>query len=182
MIKKLPLLIVFMYFYGLSLAQTPQSRSQVKAGTENKPVQSGLSNSVPQEHRKADSGTDNQNIASRYSNMFAKLLNLDAGQHEKVNQFTITRITAMRALPNGTGQSGKSGTMSEDERQIRSQFVQEMDNILTPEQKIKWNQYRLQIRQRKENIKNGQKDVSIKSDNPASKNTVLMKEDDGFDD
>jgi hypothetical protein len=165
MIKKLPLILAFVSaLTGFANAQqTPLTNSQ-------------------NTKQAANTRSDDQSRASRYSNMFARLLNLDVQQHEKVNQIALARLTALGQLPNRTAQSEKNGHMSEEERQIRSQFNKSMDNILIPEQKIKWDQYRSQIRQRKDNIRNGQKDASFKAGNAGSQNPVLLPEDDGFDD
>jgi hypothetical protein len=163
--KKLPLILGILCTWVFSQAQTVKPHSEVKP--------------ISQERRQVPPGPDDQSRAARYSGMFTRLLNLDEQQHEKVSQIITTRINAIAQL---TNKSGVSDPISAEEEQIRSHFIQEMDNILTPEQKIKWDQYRTDTKQRKDNIRNGQKVPYVKSDNFRLQSPVLLKGDDGFDD
>jgi hypothetical protein len=133
---------------------------------------------VNQPAKPANKPTPEQ-IATRQSMHLQKMLGLSDDQKQKTYQAVLTRASAIQTIRAKYGPEGDKKAMHTEVKPVKEQFVQTMNGILTPEQKIKWEEYRLKMKE------NRTKNKSVKEGPPAGGNgdpKKLRGDDDGIDD
>ena len=122
-----------------------------------------------------------EQTATRQSTHLQKVLGLSDDQKQKVYQAALTRSSALQQLRSQDASNKK--VLHADAKPVREQFVKEVNSTLTPEQQQKWEQYRIQQKQRKEQHKQ-QTNSSTNGTNPPSSAppTKLEPQDDGIND
>ncbi|HXB40209.1 MAG TPA: hypothetical protein VNZ49_06675 [Bacteroidia bacterium] len=107
---------------------------------------------MAQDHLTAAPGTNQtqkpkpEMIAARHSKHLQKMLTLTEEQTQKVNDALVIRFTEAQAIKEKAGANADKKTIHEQLKPVRQKFVQTMNTILTPEQKTKWEEHRLQIK------------------------------------
>ena len=120
-------------------------------------------------------------IATRNSMHLQKMLGLTEDQKQKTYQAILTRTTTLQSIHAKYGPNGDKKAMHAEAKPVKEQYVQTMNGILTPEQKVKWDENRLKMKERH------MKNASPKNDPaPATGGNgapqKLMNDDDGIDD
>jgi periplasmic protein CpxP/Spy len=88
-----------------------------------------------------------EQVASRNSTHLQKALGLNDDQKQKVYQAILTRTTSVQAIHAKYGATPDKKAMHAEAKPVREQFVQTMDGILTPEQKTKWDEQRMKVKE-----------------------------------
>ena len=146
----------------LSLAQAQQTAT---ATATNQPVKSGRP--TPEQ------------MATRQSMHLQKMLGLTEDQKQKTYQAVLTRTSAIQTIRTKYSPDGDKKAMHAEVKPIKEQFVQTMNGILTPEQKTKWEETRLKMKE------NRAKNNPNKESPPTGGNGApqkLMSDDDGIND
>ncbi len=118
-----------------------------------------------------------EQMATRHSMSLQKVLGLAEDQKQKTYQAILVRTSAIQTIRTKYDASGDKKAMRAEAKPVKEKFVQTMTGILTPEQKTKWEEHRLKMKQnfmKKDNVST-----------PATGNGTpakLMSDDDGIDD
>lgn len=119
-----------------------------------------------------------ENMALRQSKRLGKMLSLNGDQEQKVYQAVLTRVTGVRSIKTKYGQNGDKKAMFQETKQVREQYVEQMNGILTPEQQSAWNAHRAEVKNHKNNRNMMNPAPPLNSGTPA---TELKKDDDGIE-
>jgi len=92
-----------------------------------------------------------EQVANRQATHLQKVLTLTDEQKQKVYQAVVARTTAMQQIKNNNRKE-----IHAEAKPVKEKFVTDVNATLTPEQQQKWEQYRLQQKQRMEDRKNNQ--------------------------
>lgn len=95
-----------------------------------------------------------EQAATRQTERLQKVLTLNEEQKQKVYQASLTRNMAIQQLRDKSIENRK--TLRAQARPVKEQFVKDVNATLTPEQQQKWEQYRLEQKQKQEARKNAQ--------------------------
>ena len=120
-----------------------------------------------------------EQMANRQAKHLQKVLMLTDDQQQKVYQASLTRSNAMQQL------KANGDKKSPEAKAVRTQYVNDVNAILTPEQQQKWEQYRLQQKQRHEARKNQQQVAPATNGTTPANNAPPVKlepHDDGMND
>lgn len=105
------------------------------------------SNAKPATAGKTQESTPEQ-IATRQSNHLQKVLTLTEEQKQKVYAAIVTRATAMQQIRSKNGENHKA--LQAETKPVREQFIKDVNATLTPDQQKKWEEFRLQQKQKQE--------------------------------
>jgi len=150
----------------LSALNLVQAQEQTTTVTSNQPVQQGRP--TPEQ------------MATRQSMHLQKMLTLTEDQKQKTYQAMLTRTSAIQAVRTKYGPNGDKKAMQAEVKPIKEQFVQTMNGILTPEQKTKWEENRLKMKEGRAKNNLGKEGPSNGGGNGAPQK--LMNDDDGIND
>jgi uncharacterized protein YpuA (DUF1002 family) len=129
----------------------------------------------------AKQGITPEQIANRQSAHLQKILTLTDEQKQKVYQAAITRATAMQQIKSKGTENRKE--LHAEAKPVKEQFVKDVNATLTPEQQKKWEEYRLQQKQRIQERRAQQTPpANGANSNPAATPTKLEPSDDGMRD
>lgn len=119
-------------------------------------------------------------MASRHSKHLQKMLGLSEEQTQKTYTAMLTRFTEAHAIKEKLGPNADKKTAHEQLKPVRQKFVQTMNTILTPEQKTKWEEHRMQMKKNHAM----RKDAKGAPVDPAGNGDMkkLTDDDDGMDD
>jgi Spy/CpxP family protein refolding chaperone len=92
-----------------------------------------------------------EQIANRQATHLQKVLTLTEEQKQKVYQAVVARATAMQQIKNKNRKE-----LHTEAKPVKEKFVNDVNATLTPEQQQKWEQYRLQQKQKMQDRKNNQ--------------------------
>ena len=118
-------------------------------------------------------------MATRHSNHLQKTLGLTEDQKQKVYTAILTRNNAVQTIRAKYGQNGDKKAMHSELKPAKEQFIQTMDGILTPDQKTKWDEYRLKMKENRGKNYNSSGNLPPANGNGAPQK--LTNEDDGID-
>lgn len=131
---------------------------------------------VPQNQTVTPNKPSPEQMATRHSMHLQKMLGLSDDQKQKTYQAVLARNTAIQSIRAKYGPNGDRKAMHAEAKPVKEQFVQTMNGILTPEQKIKWEEERLKLKENR--LKNKQVTPSGGNGSPQK----LTGEDDGIND
>jgi hypothetical protein len=100
------------------------------------------------EHEHGRENMSPEDRAKRSSDRLEKKLSLSAEQKTKVYDFALIRVQKAGALKADTTKDKKA--KGADMKTIRDEFVSNVNTILTPEQKTKWEQMRAEAKARRQ--------------------------------
>lgn len=149
----------------LSALNFAQAQVQTTATAANPPVKSGRP--TPEQ------------MATRQSMHLQKTLGLSEDQKQKTYQAVLTRSLAIETIRTKYGPDGDRQAAQAEVKTIKAQFVQAMNGILTPEQKTKWDEYRLKMKESRAKNKSD-KEVSPPTGGGNGGIQKLADEDDGI--
>ena len=89
-----------------------------------------------------------EQLADRQANHLQKVLALSDEQKQKIYQAALTRSNSMQQLKNAN--AGNRKELHAEAKPVKAQYVKDVNATLTPEQQQKWEQYRLQQKQKQE--------------------------------
>ncbi len=92
-----------------------------------------------------------EQMATRQSMRLQKMLGLAEDQKQKTYQALLTRTSAIQTLRTKYELNGDKKAMRAEVKPIKEQFMQTMNGILTPEQKTKWEEQRLKMKEHRAN-------------------------------
>ncbi|HTA61282.1 MAG TPA: hypothetical protein VK835_02455 [Bacteroidia bacterium] len=118
-----------------------------------------------------------EQMAERQSTHLQRVLTLTEEQKQKIYQAMITRNTSMQQIRSKGAENRKE--LHSEIKPVKEQFVKDVNATLTPEQQQKWEQYRLQQKQKQEERKNQQAAPANGTTAPAAP-TKLESSDDGM--
>lgn len=90
-----------------------------------------------------------EQMATRQSMRLQKMLELTEDQKQKTYQAFLTRTSAIQTIRKKHAQDADKKTLRAEVKPIKEQFTQTMNGILTPEQKTKWEEQRLKMKERR---------------------------------
>jgi hypothetical protein len=117
-----------------------------------------------------------EQAATRQTAHLQKVLTLNDEQKQKVYQASLNRNTALQQLRTKNVENRKA--LHAEAKPVKEQFVKDVNATLTPEQQKKWEQYRLEQKQKQEMRKNQQANPNAPTA-PAAAPTKLEPQDDG---
>jgi hypothetical protein len=124
-----------------------------------------------------------EQIAARQSAHLQKVLTLTDEQKQKIYQAVLTRSSAMQQIKSKNVENRKA--LQSEAKPVKEQFIKDVNATLTPEQQQKWEQFRLQQKQKMEERKNNQQAAPTSGTNtapPTAAPTKLEPHDDGMKD
>ncbi|HKC69671.1 MAG TPA: hypothetical protein VKG26_15645 [Bacteroidia bacterium] len=139
-------------------------------------TQAQVSNQRPVTESKPQEATPEQ-LATRQSNHLQKVLTLTEEQKQKVYQAIVARATAMQQVK--AKNAGNHKAIQAEAKPIKEQFINNVNATLTPDQQKKWDEFRLQQKQKQEARKNQQ---ATPADGATPAPTKLEPGDDGMKD
>ena len=152
---------------AIAALQLAQAQQQAPAATEQ----------APATQRQAPTP---EQMATRQSTHLQKILGLSEEQKQKVYQAALTRTTSMQQLRGKD--AGNRKELHADAKPVKQQFVTDVNAVLTPEQQQKWEQYRLQQKQRQEQRRQGASPNTNQNAPNTTTPAKLEPSDDGMND
>jgi hypothetical protein len=138
--------------------------------TQNAPAPTGVQPTKPSPEQ----------VASRHSMHLRKTLGLNDDQKQKVYQAILSRTTSLQAIHAKYGATPDKKAMHAEAKSVREQFLQTMDGILTPDQKTKWDEQRMKVKERRMKNRGANQVPPPSGGNGAPQK--LTGDDDGIDD
>jgi hypothetical protein len=89
-----------------------------------------------------------EQVATRQTNHLDKVLTLTEEQKQKIYQAALTRNASMQQLKGAN--AGNRKQLHAAAAPVKAQYVKDVNATLTPEQQQKWEQYRLEQKQKQE--------------------------------
>ena len=134
---------------------------------------------APAEQRQAPTP---EQMATRQSTHLQKVLGLSEEQKQKVYQAALTRSSAIQQLRSKDG--GNRRELHADAKPVKEQFVKDVNATLTPEQQQKWEQFRLQQKQKQEQRRQQRANntPTANPNTPSATPAKLEPSDDGLND
>lgn len=93
-------------------------------------------------------------VAQRHSKHLEKALGLTPEQTQKAYDALLIRFTEIQKIRQKYGPEGDKKARHAEVVAVRKNFVQTMNGILTPEQKVKWDEHRKAVKKGKTEHKN----------------------------
>lgn len=123
-----------------------------------------------------------EQMANRQSTHLQKVLGLSEEQKQKVYHAALTRSTSLQQLRSKAAENRKE--LRAEAKPVKEQFVKDVNSTLNPEQQQKWEQYRLEQKQKREQRKQQQANPSNNGTNAPNNTspTKLEPQDDGLND
>lgn len=89
-------------------------------------------------------------MAKRHTKNLQHLLGLSEDQTKKTYDILLVRLTEAKAVRDKAGPDADKKALREQLKPIRLKFITEMNGILTPGQRTKWEEHRAQMKQNRE--------------------------------